>query len=1006
METGDPVFADVVLDFFGSGEGPIAGPYGGTFPGTFPVPVSTSVVLGSDGSTVDFLSLPTGSFVTVGFTSATIIDGLGNDIFIQEVSPNGELANVFVSSDGVNFEFLGLADDGVQTAFDLGSIGFTDPVTAVKIEGLDNRGGSPGFDVVNVQGLPGSFNLAPLAGEDSAETARDTAVDIAVLGNDSDTDGDAFGIDAIGAPSNGTAAAVGDSIRYTPDTGFSGTDSFTYTIRDARGAEASATVTVTVGSGLPDLVPTVAAESTLWEPGDEVLVTSTVTNSGTGDTESGFGATLVLSTDTVLDDDDAILEFRNLGPLTAGANTGFTSVLSVDALFDSGFAPGTYFVGLRADSFGQVEEETEGNNTTSVAITLATPVDGDGADLIVSDISFSDTDWMAGETVSYSGVVSNIGDADADLFDVGIYLGEDGEISNADIFLAFDELGPLEVGASEGFAGTFAVDDVLGLGLAIGDYFAGAVADDFFDVEESNEANNGSVGIAVSLGDTGPDLPDLVFEALSLSDSAWNLGDRVTISGTIRNRGDVATPEGGFTWEAALDPSGTLFTAGPAVVASSVTSSIPAGGSIGVATTIDIDDAILARFAPGSYALAALVDTGGAVAEADEGNNVSDTAVIEIDTAGQPDLLLENVALAGPTVTGGTVTFSVDARNLGGSLDEELTVDFVASRDPVLTANDQLLAVGLLSDGLGADSTERVVRTEALDLAPGTYFVGALADPENEIDETDETNNASEVQSITVPENLFLDFETAIPLSAVIHRDPETGEQFYVFDGGALPIGNFSAAFRDQIIAETQAIFDRSGVPINVTGERPNSGDFNTVRFSQPLPSYDSNGDGTANSTLLGLAYEGLDRFDKNKNNSNAVFMDESLVGGGTSMAAAALDIAETVAHETGHSYGLRHINPVLGPSSEVMDYQASAAPAFHQGVADMFEPPFDDNRASLETTHNPVYHLRRFLGGESDADLQAAGIRPGTWDVPRTITFWGWTIDSAKPRVRGRPGR
>jgi hypothetical protein len=150
-------FADVVLDYFDSGAGPIAGPYGGTFPGAFPVPVSTSVVLGPDPVPSDFLSLPTGSFVTVGFTDETIVDGVGNDIFIGEDGAAGETANVFVSSNGVTFTFLGVATDNGVTSFDLGSIGFNQPVKAVKIVGLDNFGGSPGFDVAFVQVLPGSI---------------------------------------------------------------------------------------------------------------------------------------------------------------------------------------------------------------------------------------------------------------------------------------------------------------------------------------------------------------------------------------------------------------------------------------------------------------------------------------------------------------------------------------------------------------------------------------------------------------------------------------------------------------------------------------------------------------------------------------------------------------------------------------------------------------------------------------------------------------------------------
>ncbi len=82
-------YADTVLDYFNSGAGPFPGPYGGTFPGSFPVPVSTSVVLNGPTSPADFLSLPRGSFVTVGFTDETVIDGAGNDIFISEVGASG-----------------------------------------------------------------------------------------------------------------------------------------------------------------------------------------------------------------------------------------------------------------------------------------------------------------------------------------------------------------------------------------------------------------------------------------------------------------------------------------------------------------------------------------------------------------------------------------------------------------------------------------------------------------------------------------------------------------------------------------------------------------------------------------------------------------------------------------------------------------------------------------------------------------------------------------------------
>ena len=139
-------FVDTVFEFFDSGAGPIAGPYG-AIGNNFPIPVSTDVVLNESNT----LALPTGSFVTVGFTNKTIFDGPGNDIIVNEEGNGGEFAEIFVSSDLENFTLLGTAGDNSSSAFDLSNIGFTQPVKAIQVVGLDSRGGSPGFDLINVE---------------------------------------------------------------------------------------------------------------------------------------------------------------------------------------------------------------------------------------------------------------------------------------------------------------------------------------------------------------------------------------------------------------------------------------------------------------------------------------------------------------------------------------------------------------------------------------------------------------------------------------------------------------------------------------------------------------------------------------------------------------------------------------------------------------------------------------------------------------------------------------
>ncbi|WP_158969049.1 calcium-binding protein [Chachezhania sediminis] len=156
-------YADVVLDFHNSGTGPIDdAPYGGTYnettlAGSFPVTVGLGVVLGDDpDATVDFLSLPQGSHVSVGFLDEVVVDGTGDDIFITEIAGNGENAEVWVGSGDGTYVYLGNAGGGTTSSFDLADIGWKGFVNEVRIVGLDTLGGSPGFDVVNVKVLPGA----------------------------------------------------------------------------------------------------------------------------------------------------------------------------------------------------------------------------------------------------------------------------------------------------------------------------------------------------------------------------------------------------------------------------------------------------------------------------------------------------------------------------------------------------------------------------------------------------------------------------------------------------------------------------------------------------------------------------------------------------------------------------------------------------------------------------------------------------------------------------------
>lgn len=102
-------------------------------------------------------------------------------------------------------------------------------------------------------------NRAPLAVNDSATVDRNAAaISISVLANDSDPDGDTLTITATTAPANGTATISGSSVLYTPRAGFTGSDSFTYTISDGA-LTATAAVNITVRIAPPVANPDTAS---------------------------------------------------------------------------------------------------------------------------------------------------------------------------------------------------------------------------------------------------------------------------------------------------------------------------------------------------------------------------------------------------------------------------------------------------------------------------------------------------------------------------------------------------------------------------------------------------------------------------------------------------------------------------------------------------------------------------------------------------------------------------
>ncbi len=133
------------------------------------------------------------------------------------------------------------------------------PVNVTVYSGSDGSGAvletlSLNFTVEGaVEPEPTPVNTAPIAQPDSISTSHNTAVNIDVLSNDSDADGDSLSAVILTQGQRGSVAVGSNgTLTYTPNNGSTGIDSFTYQAADGRGGLSEpATVSVDVAAAAP-----------------------------------------------------------------------------------------------------------------------------------------------------------------------------------------------------------------------------------------------------------------------------------------------------------------------------------------------------------------------------------------------------------------------------------------------------------------------------------------------------------------------------------------------------------------------------------------------------------------------------------------------------------------------------------------------------------------------------------------------------------------------------------
>ena len=182
-----------------------------------------------------------------------------DEIDLNTVKPVGAMyAEIDLLYQGTSWEyiqFLDKANDGSNAFLGAEGVNMLDawinaevPV-AMEVAG-DRKMVPPVLMTSTTWGTPPTGNNAPVAVDDSYSTSQDTQLNIAApgaLSNDSDLDNDPLTAVLATDVGNGNLTLNSDgSFSYTPNTGFTGNDSFSYTASDGSAQSTAATVTITV----------------------------------------------------------------------------------------------------------------------------------------------------------------------------------------------------------------------------------------------------------------------------------------------------------------------------------------------------------------------------------------------------------------------------------------------------------------------------------------------------------------------------------------------------------------------------------------------------------------------------------------------------------------------------------------------------------------------------------------------------------------------------------------
>ena len=474
----------------------------------------------------------------------------------------------------------------------------------------------------------------------------------------------------------------------------------------------------------PDLYASEVQIPVSVSPGSSTQITTTIDSTGVpynGTVDYILYASLDSTLNTVTD--------YNLGSFQAQF-AGQTQVSRSETItIPANITPGAYIVFAVVDPSNQIAETLESNNEFLSLARFLTHTD-----LSVSNVS-APSAGRPGESITVNFDVQALGQTVSGSVDYRIYLSSNPSLGSSDIAV-FNGNTALTNGSIASVESTFSLPS----NTLVRQWRILVEVDPDNLITESAENNNVSASLSSMLVSGA----DLRFAPPLIGSNFAFLGQDYRLRGQIENVGIAEAVD--FKYAVYLSDNEVIGTADRQLFLSQEISLNP-----GETFSFDENVLIPGNLAIGSQYLGVIVDILSSVPETSELNNaiaLEDPVQVVLPS---PDLVANLIGTPASTASGETINITRLLDNTGVQDATGVRYAYYLSSDLDITTNDILIAENTtdLFKGLSDFSSDVIVIPNGV--LPGTYYLGLIIDPGQDIQETDESNNVA----VSAPVQIF-----------------------------------------------------------------------------------------------------------------------------------------------------------------------------------------------------------------------------------------------------------